>query len=189
MRRLVPVLAGLCACASLRAQSVTPDTSEIAPGDAIRVTAPVLGLKDWHGYLVSAVPDSVKVRSADSVAFTIPISEITEFLVNHGNRAPQGNAGVGAIVGGLGGAIVGVLAGTSSEDAGCFDVDAFLEDCTQTQYRNGLIGAGIGVVIGAGIGALIRTTPWQYVPVVPPPAVTTRVAPNGATVVAIGFRF
>jgi hypothetical protein len=188
MRRLVPVLAVLCASAVLRAQSITPDTSEIAPGDAIRVTAPVLGLKDWHGYLVEAVPDSVKVRSPDSVAFTIPISEITEFMVNHGNQPPSGNALSGLVIGGIVGGVIGVIAGTHAYESGCLAEGATAIECTPEQYRKGAEGFLIGALVGAGIGALIKTSHWQYVPIVAP-EVTSFVAPNGATVMALQIRF
>lgn len=174
---------------ALAAQSVTPDTSEIAPGDAVRITAPALGLKDWRGFLVEAVPDSVRVRSPDSVAFTIPISEIESFLVNHGNKAPSGNAPTGLVIGGLVGGLAGVLAGTHENSSGCLAEDASVVDCTPEQFRKGAEGLLIGAAIGAGIGALIKTSHWQYVPIVAPAEVSTFAAPNRRTVVALAWRF
>jgi hypothetical protein len=200
--RLVVVFALLSYAARLGAQGgvqdatppdtvsavVTPDTSEIAPGDAVRITAPALGLSDWHGFYVAAPPDSVTVRGADSVTRSIPLWEISEFLVNHGNRPPQSQWLLGAGIGGLAGAAVGVLAHTRNLDEGCTAEGSSIFECTPEQYRGGLEGAAIGVLVGAGVGALIRITPWQYVPINAPEA-AAMATPRGDPVVALRFRF
>ncbi|HUO51803.1 MAG TPA: hypothetical protein VMT93_04730 [Gemmatimonadaceae bacterium] len=192
MRRLL-ALTMLAGAASLAAQepsaAVTPDTSWIAPGDAVRITADSLGLKDWHGHYVAALPDSVVVRGADGAERRIPLWQINEFLVNHGNRPPQGQAGMGAVIGGLAGAGIGVLVGTHGDNSGCVAEGATILDCTSDQYKDGAIGLGIGLLVGAGVGALIRITPWQYVPIIPPPEVATRLTPRGDPALVLAFRF
>jgi len=186
------VVSSLLVCAGAAAaqeQVVTPDTSEIAPGDGVRITAPALGLADWRGAFVEALPDSVRVRSPDAITLTIALADIESFMVNHGNKPPSGNALTGAVLGGLVGAIVGIVAGTHDDATGCVEDDPSLADCTPEQFQKGGIGLLIGAGLGAGIGALIKTSHWQYVPIVPPPEVEAFRAPNGAVVVALGFRF
>ena len=168
---------------------VTPDTSEIAPGDPVRITADSLGMKDWHGRYVAAIPDSVIVRGADGAERRIALWQIDEFLVNHGDRPEQGQAGMGAVIGGLAGAAVGVLVGTHGDNSGCVAEGATILDCTNEQYKDGAIGLGIGMLVGAGIGALIKITPWQYVPIVPPPEVSLSGDRRGDVALVLRFRF
>ena len=114
MRFAVALLACTLPC-PLLTQEAAPDTSEIAAGDAVRITAPSLDLNKWRGFFVHAEVDSVTVRDSASggTLRTLPLEQITKFEVNHGNRPAEGNAAEGGAIGLLAGAVIGVVGASS----------------------------------------------------------------------------
>jgi hypothetical protein len=178
----------IAAAPALPAQEVSPDTAEIAPGDAVRITAPALGLKGWKGWYVRAELDSVTLRGkGDSATRTLPLAEIARFEVNHGNKPLEGHAAQGALLGGLAGGLLGMISQPGSDDSECNPIDGAFY-CSGAQWKGGVVGAGIGALIGLGIGALIRTTPWREVPI-NPPEVTGHVSPRGDPGLMVTLRF
>jgi hypothetical protein len=180
---LIAMVAGRAAAA---AQEAAPDTSEIAPGDAVRVTAPALGLDKWKGWYLSAGFDSVTVRAADSSVQTLPLEKIARLEVNHRNIPSKGNAGAGAVLGGLGGMLLGAMAADPANIDTCVTSDS--PDCSYAQLRGGMYGLLIGAALGAGIGALIRTEHWTDVPI-NPPEVTVAFPPGSYGALGLAFRF
>lgn len=182
------VLIALVVGQALAAQEAAPDTTELAPGDAVRITAPALGLDKWTGWYVSADFDSVTVRgSADSSLRTLPLELISRFEANHGNIPPQGNAGEGAMLGVILGIVGGIIVAepqnadlclSSSEDA----------ECSQTQKRGALYGAVIGGVVGGVIGSFFKTWHWVDIPI-NPPEVSVSFPPGSLGALGVAVKF
>ena len=184
--RMRAVLIAMVAGRAAAAQEAAPDTAEIAPGDAVRITAPALGLDKWKGWYVSAGFDSVTVRAADSSVKTLPLEKIARLEVNHGNIPSKGNAGVGAVLGGLSGVLLGAIAADPANIDTCVTSDS--PDCSSAQLRGGFYGLLIGAALGAGIGAFIRTEHWTDVPI-NPPEVTVSFPPRTYGSVGLAFKF
>lgn len=186
--RLQAFLIILAAGQVLAAQEAAPDTSEIAPGDAVRITAPALGLDKWRGWYVAAEIDSVTVRdAADSTLRTLSLEQITLLEVNHRNLPPHGNAGSGALLGGIGGIFLGIAAADPANTDVCLSSSEDAE-CSPAQLRGGLYGLLIGAALGALVGALIRTQHWTSVPI-NPPEVTVAFPPGSYGAVGLAIRF
>ena len=179
----------LAAAPAILAQEVTPDSAEIAPGDAVRITAPALGLQGWKGWYVRAELDSVTLRgrAGDSAMRTLPLAEIQRFEVNHGNRPLEGHGPEGAVIGGLAGGLLGMISQPPDEDSDCNPIEGSFY-CSGAQWKGGFVGAGIGALIGLGLGALIRTTPWRDVPI-NPPEITGYITRRGDPGLMVTLRF
>ena len=177
MRRAVPLLVMplLCAALPLAAQ----DSTKLAKGDAVKVTAPSIQLDQWPGVFEQWRGDSIAVRGsgADSVLLVLPIGVITSFEVNHGNKKSHGHAWAGAIVGAVAGA---TLAAASNS---CSSGEYYCVPDSEAALAGGVVGG----LLGAGIGALIRTNPWEVVELTPAPHVA--LLPGGRVGVGLSLRF
>lgn len=183
LRAIVGFALGIAAAASiLHAQ----DTASVAPGDAVKVTAPSRGLTQWPGEFVRLDGDSVVVRGrgSDSTLAVLPVPAITRFEVNHGNKQSHGHVLKGALIGLGTGVVAGLMIPTS---AGCggdpyCELGADLSKGSQVV----LLGAA-GALLGAGIGALVRTDPYKTISL--RPAVSFVPLPRGRIGVGIQARF
>ena len=162
------------------------DTTSVAPGDAVKVTAPSRGLTEWQGTFVRLHGDTVVLRGkgADTALSMLPIPAITEFEVNHGNQKSHGHWLAGALIGAGTGLIAGLVIPVG---AGCAndpycDLSANISKGAQV-----LMTTAVGGLLGAGIGALIRTDP--YKPVKLQPSVGVMSLPQGRVGIGIQARF
>ncbi len=188
MRSAMVTLACLLA-SPLLAQDAAPDTSEIVAGDAVRITAPALGLDKWTAHFVRAEVDSVTVRDGpgDTTLTTLPLGQIKQFEVNHGNKPPESRSAQGAAVGLLVGVVIGVARASSDNLDVCLTVDA-IPDCTSAQWRGAFYGGAIGAFLGMGVGALISTDNWSEVSI-NPPEVSIWIQPRGDAGLRVALRF
>lgn len=156
-------LIGWCALFALAGPAVRgQDTSQVAPGDGVRVTAPSRGWKRWTGYFVGFRGDSVVLRSAapDTAAETVPIAAVKRFEVNHGNRPPRSRT-VEGLIGGAGIGLSYGLANTVLYQ--CDDESSWICDPVNVVASFVLLGA----VTGAITGALVRAPPYRDVTLEP----------------------
>ena len=166
-------IALICATAGLAAQ----DSTKVAKGDAVKVTAPSRDLHEWPGVFEQRTGDTITVRGsgADTARVVLPIGVITRFEVNHGNQKSHGHALTGLLVGFGAGAIVGAVDGSSCDKSSttiCFN-----------SGEEALMLGAIGGLLGAGIGALIRSDPFTTVTL--QPQVKVSALPGGR--VGLGF--
>jgi hypothetical protein len=133
-----------------------PDTARAAAGDAIRITAPSLGVHEVSGMLISIRDDSVRFRvpGPNSQVIAIPYSDVTSFDVNHGNKPAHRRVQEGAALGaGILGA-AGYLYDIGSPKSQCQDSNG----CSAT-----LVGVLTGGLIGAFVGLFFKTEPYEQV--------------------------
>ena len=141
-RSLISLAVALLALAPIAAAQ--DKTDELVAGSRIRIHqhqgAPVTGA------LVATTDSAVTVRTSETDTVVVPRSGIAKVEVYAGMRSNAGSGALtGLLVGGLGGALIGVAA-SGSDDGDFFDFGA------------GTWAAGIGLTfgaLGAGIGALI----------------------------------
>jgi hypothetical protein len=182
--RTVSALATLVAIAlpSARAQ----DTSRVAPGDDVRVTAPSLHWKRWPGSFVGFRGDSVVLRSAtpsDSVN-VVAFSVVKRFEVNHGNQPPRSWTKEYLILG----TGVGLVFGISYGVAG-----AILYPCDEDQWWIcnpwHVVGSFtlLGAALGGISGALTHAPPYRSVPLKPRAEVA--LLPGGRMGIGIRLHF
>jgi hypothetical protein len=156
------------------------DSTQLATGDAVKVTAPSMHFDRWPGVFEQWRGDSVAVRGAgkDSTLAVIPIGVIKQFEVNHGNRKSHGHFWAGAIVGLVIGVGIGAADASSCEST-TYDI------CVDPGVEAGTLGL-IGGLLGGGIGALIRTDPYKVVQLHPAPHVS--VLPGGGVGIGVSLR-
>lgn len=156
MRRAAMALAMslVCATVPLAAQ----DSTKLATGDAVKVTAPSRDLHEWPGVFEQRTGDTITVRGrgADTARVVLPINVITRFDVNHGNKKSHGHVLAGAGIGLVAGAAIGFSSSKCS--AG---------DMMCAEGMGAAAGGVLGALLGAGIGALIRTDPYTSVTLQP----------------------
>lgn len=155
MRRHIAVFAMLAA-ATAGMRAAAQDTSVVAPGDHVKVLAPLLGRYEWKAEFVAMRGDSIVLRGrgSDSALTVLPIGKISRFDVNHGNRPSQSRALEGLAEGAVAGLGLGLLT------AAYYDCNY---QCTTTKGQIVLVSTGTFAALGAGIGALIRHEPYDRV--------------------------
>lgn len=146
-------------------------------GQRIRITAPVRGLTQITGTFVAIRSDTLLMASVDrlyqpavyrSVAHVpgqleVPLSTVTRLEVSRGRSS---NAGRGALIGLVGGLVVGgvinyVACNAATSPRTCF------ESQEGTQYIFlGLWGASgaVGALVGALVGANVHRDRWESLP-------------------------
>ena len=147
------------------------DTSRVAPGDAVRVTAPSLGWQRWPAIFVGFQADSVVLQSAahaDS-QHVVPFVAVHRLEVNHGNQPSRSWTAKYLVIGAGAGLLYGIIYGTAG---------AILYPCDKDQWWIcdpwHVVGSFtvVGAAAGAIGGALMRSPPYQTVRLEPRPAIT-----------------
>lgn len=138
------------------------DTSQVAPGDGVRVSAPSRGWKRWTGYFVGFRGDSVVVRATvpDTAVETVPIAAVERFEVNHGNQPPRSRTVEGVVKGtgiGLGYGLV------HTAIYPCEDTSSWFCDPVNIVASFTLFGAAAGAIMGT----LVRTPPYRNITLEP----------------------
>lgn len=122
-----------------------------ATGARVRVTlSPPALRRSVVGTLVRFDRDSVVVRAADSEPLAYATSAVGRLEVSRGRH---GHAVLGAVVGGIGGAAIGLGLFAAACGEGCVGATAL----GIIPIGTALAGAGIGV----GIGSLVRSEQWE----------------------------
>jgi hypothetical protein len=138
------------------------DSAVVVAGDAVRISAPSLGLYKSAAVFVRVDRDTLVVRAApgDTTLTAIPLAAVSKFEVNHGNRAPARQTLKGALIGGS----VGILAGTiaSMECQGYYGSG----EC-RSKFGPMMAGLGAGALVGAGVGSLIKVARFRTVKLAP----------------------
>jgi hypothetical protein len=139
------------------------DTTQLAAGDAVRVTAPSRHWKSWTGYFAGFRADSVVLRSAASPEslYVLPVSAVKRLDVNHGNQPARSRTWEGL----AGGAAFGLAWGIATEVLYGCDTDAWICDEGSVITALTLGGAAIGGIAGA----LTHTPPYRTVQLQPHP--------------------
>jgi hypothetical protein len=148
---ILPLVALFVSASGIAAQ----DSVRIAPGSRVRVTAPEISRTRIVGTYTRMHADTLVVE-VDGRTHSFLRTAVTRLDVSVGRK---GNAGKGALYGGLLGAGIGALAlGSSSL---CADLQAG-GTCALVGAGGGGIG---GLLIGALIGSASKSDRWQAVPV------------------------
>lgn len=161
------------ACTAVLAIAIPPlhaqDTTRVAPGDQVRVVAPARGWKRWDGTFVAVRADSVVLMGTakPETMEVVPIADIRQFLVNHGNRPPRSLFLPGLAAGALMGLVYGVTA------EALYPCDGYWL-CENTIPAFTLGGAALGGIMGA----FTHAPPWRAVKLSPQPTLTP--LPTGA---------
>jgi hypothetical protein len=153
-RAAAAVLASIAGAAGLAAGQ---DTTLVAAGDAVRISAPAVGLHESEAVFVRVQRDTLVVRGRSNTTVTaIPLAAVTGFEVNHGNRPPVRQTLKGAFIGGS----VGLLAGTiASSECPTF----YGSGSCHSRFAAMMAGLGAGALVGAGIGSLIKVANYRTV--------------------------
>jgi hypothetical protein len=136
--------------------------SSLHEGQRIRITAPVRGLTQITGTFVAIRSDTLLMASVDR-QLEVPLSTVTRLEVSRGRSS---NAGKGALIGLVGGLVVGgvinyVACNAATSPRTCF------ESQEGTQYIFlGLWGASgaVGALVGALVGANVHRDRWESLP-------------------------
>lgn len=165
MRRSITVLAMLAA-AFAGTPATAQDTSAVAPGDRVKVLAPLLGRYEWKAEFVAMRGDSIVLRGrgGDSALTVLPIAKISRFDVNHGNRPAKSRALEGLIEGTLAGLGVGLVLASGY---------TCTYECGTLKQEITLVSTATLGALGLGVGALIRTEPYERVWLKPQAAVVS----------------
>lgn len=145
---LVGLGLGCAVATAARAQ----DSTTLAEGSRVRVTAPELGLRSRKGTLVSADGDTVFVRVSGGSLVAIPRGALARIEVRAG-PGPRPIARDALVGMGLG-ALAGAIAAATCTDPEC--------PAHFVEYAAGA-GAIFGLASGTAIGALSRTDRWEPV--------------------------
>jgi hypothetical protein len=157
----------LAVCASAGCASVSEGPARVEPGVQVRVEVPERPPGQFRGEVVAIEADTLTLRYVGSsdIVDPIPLAYVTRVEVRRGTK---GNAGTGALAGGLLGIALGVVA-VASEDSSSGWYEGAGWDIAAVGTM-GLLGAGLGALIGAAA----RTEVWQEVPLE-----TIRIEPAG----------
>ena len=157
----------------------------LTPGQRVRVTAPAAGLdrtvgtiRAVRGRVIVLEPEWARParsrpgRPADSLGVQVSLDSVRSLEVSLGTRSHfWSGAGTGAVVGGVGLAIVGAASASTCQGFICFSPAAVA--------GAGLVAGGlIGGLLGGIIGAAIITDRWVNVPL-GGDRLSLRVAPGG----------
>jgi len=132
------------------------DSVAVEPGERVRMQAPAVAAERFVGRVEAVFPDSLVVRPDGlSVPLSVPWTAVESLELYRPERRNAG-AQVGALVGGVAGAL---LALTFIVDEGC-------AGCGSVVTRFGLATpyALIGAGIGGALGSLIGGDVWLSVP-------------------------
>ncbi len=154
--------------------SVSEGPARVEPGVQVRVQVPDQPPGQFRGEVVAVEADTLALRYRGSsvIVNRIPLASVTGIEVRRGTK---GNAGTGALAGGLLGLGFGLVIVATDESSGGYYEGAGYDLAGVVTL--GLLGAGLG----AAIGAAVRTEVWQEVPLE-----TIRIKPEeGGVTVAI----
>ena len=144
----------LLICLLIAAAPAAAAGQTIKPGTHVRASTD--RYPRLEGTLRSVTIDSIVV---DTVR--LPISSISQLQVRH----RRGNAGKGALIGGI---TLGVASGIAGA-AGCAGSSGSFIDCSDRVpaafLTGGFLGFAVGAGIGAVIGAFVKTDRWERVAV------------------------
>jgi len=165
----------LCTAVDLAAQAQPVD---LVPGRRIRVHR--RAESTLIGELVSLHSDTLTMTTTAADTVAVPRAAITRLDLSMGTKSRAGKGAVkGLIFGGLGGALIGVLASGSDDDWWIeFGPGAW---AAGGALMFGALGAGIGALIGSGQ----RTDRWEGVAL---PTVAIVPGSGKGNRVAIGVR-
>jgi hypothetical protein len=136
----------------------------IERGQRLRVTIPAAGLIGEVATLRRVTRDTIEVErsvrlfaaSDTFVRTAVPITAVSRLEVSTGSRSQwKLGGGVGAVVGGAGGALLGVAA---------WGKGSLISLPVLAGVGGAALGAMAGALVGAAIGSVIRTESWQQVP-------------------------
>jgi len=157
----------------------------LTPGQRVRVTAPASGLdravgtvRAVRGRVIVLAPEwarpawSRPSNPADSLGVPVPLDSVRSLEVSLGTHSHfWSGAGTGAVVGGVGLAIVGAASASDCQGFICFSPAA--------AAAGGLVVGGlIGGLLGGIVGAATVTDRWVSVPL-GGDRLSLRVAPTG----------
>lgn len=166
----------LCTAVDLAAQAQPVD---LVPGRRIRVHR--RAETTLVGDLVSLGPDTLTMTTSAADTVAVQRAAISRLDLSTGTKSKAGKGAVnGLLFGGLGGALIGVLA-SGSDDGEFLDYGPGAWAASGA-LMFGALGAGVGALIGSGQ----RTDQWEGV--VLPTVAIVPVAGTGSRV-AIGVRF
>jgi hypothetical protein len=152
---------------------------DLVPGRRIRVHR--RAETTLVGELVSLGPDSLTLTTAAADTVAVSRAAITGLDLSTGTKSNAGKGALnGLIFGGLGGALIGVLA-SGSDDGEFLDYGPGAWAASGA-LMFGALGAGVGALIGSGQ----RADRWESVPL---PTVAIVPLPGKGSRVAIGVRF
>jgi hypothetical protein len=141
-------LIALACIAASPAMLRSQDTTLVAPGDPVRVTAPTAGLKRWTGYFAGFRGDSILLYAtpADTSRRVVPVDAVERFEVDRGNHPEERQVLKGMAIGATMGLVWGVAA---SALYSCGHDSYWLCDPHHTIPTFTLVGAGVGGLMGA----------------------------------------
>ena len=134
----------------------------LAPGSRVRITAP--GKPARPATLIVRRPDTLLVRWDDSIGSEpVPLADISRLDVSLGqHRSVRRNAGIGALIGVVGGAILGAATYSPCTDTGLLACYMEPDSRGQAAVYGGAAGGALGVVVGALTG-LPKRERWEPV--------------------------